>query len=131
MAWDTSREVSGGAGGGTAGDVPLAEQAGHLKYLVQVLAQSHTLRLCGGVPQKLFPAEQIASHVLPLLLLQCLWEIALLLLLSRARLLLFHRASRVSAATVPAFISIKAMLQPCPAAFEHPRILRPYALLQG
>ncbi len=58
MAWDTLREVSGRAGAGTAGDVPLAEQAGHLKYLVQVLVQSHTLRLCGGVPQKLFPAGQ-------------------------------------------------------------------------
>ena len=61
MAWDRLREVSGGAGGGTAGDVSLPKQAGHLKYFVQVLAQSHTLRLCGGFPQKLFPAGQISG----------------------------------------------------------------------
>ena len=56
VAWAILREVRGAAGRGTAGDVPLAEHAGHLMYLVQVPAQSHTLRLWGGTPQKLFPA---------------------------------------------------------------------------
>ena len=45
-----------------AGEVPLAEQAGHLKYFVQVLAQSQTLRLGGGVPQKLFPAGRVSAQ---------------------------------------------------------------------
>ncbi len=56
--------MSGGAGGGTAGDVSLAMQAGHLKYLVQVLVQSHTLRLWGGFPQKLFPAGQHSAIII-------------------------------------------------------------------
>ena len=45
IAWATLRRVRGAAGGGAGGDVPLAEHAGHLMNLVQVLAQSHTLRL--------------------------------------------------------------------------------------
>ena len=58
--------VSAGAGGATAGDVPLAEQAGHLKNFVHVLAQSHTLGLGGGLPQKSFPAGQMwCSAMLP------------------------------------------------------------------